>query len=142
MGGIGAAGRERRHYDRFNINLPLEATFEHGGRQCLLRSRSINISAGGAFFPSTFDLRPGTFVGMRIQVPAGSLGNLFSGGSHEDVPVIIRTACEVVYSTQAGEEEGECRLGVRFSGPMRISPAETGRTVEELLEAGAPDADA
>ena len=141
MGGIGTAGRERRHYDRFNINLPLEATFEHGGSQCLLRSRSINVSAGGAFFPSTFDLRPGTFVGMRIKVPAGSLGNIFSGSEHDDVPVIIRTSCEVVHSSRAAEEESEYRLGVRFNGPMRISPAETGRTVEELLEAGAPDAD-
>ena len=142
MGGIGATGRERRHYDRFNINLPLEATFEHGGRQCLLRSRSINISAGGTFFPSTFDLRPGTFVGMRIQVPADSLGNLFSGASYDDVPVLIRTACEVVHSTQSGDEEGDFRLGVRFSGPMRISLAETGRTVEELLESSTPDANA
>ena len=141
MGGIGTAGRERRHYDRFNINLPIEASFEHGGNQCLLRSRSINVSAGGAYFPSTFDLRPGTFVGMRIKVPAGSLGNIFSGGAQDEVPVIIRTACEVVHSTATVEEESEYRLGVRFSGPMRISPAETGRTVEDLLESGAPDAD-
>ena len=142
MGGIRAAERERRHYDRFNINLPLEASFEHGGKQCMLWSRSINISAGGVFFPSTFNLQPGTYVSMRILVPAASLHHVFSGGASKEVPVLIRTACEVVHSAAAGEEEGEYRLGVRFSGPMRISPADKNRTVDELMEAGAPDADA
>ena len=125
--------RERRQHDRFNINLPVEATFHYGGSQRLLRSRSINISAGGVFFPSSFGLNTGTHLGMRIQAPAGSLGDLFAGSLGEDLPVLIRTDCEVVHSIAMEEADGEFRLGVRFSGPMRISPAESGETVRQLL---------
>ena len=139
MGGVGAAGRERRHYDRFNIRLPLEATFEHEGEQRVLRSRSINVSAGGALFSSPLALLPGTFIHMRIQAPAGSLGNLFSDGLHEEAPVLIRTGCEVVYFADIGEEERMYRLGVRFSGPMRIAPTETSSPAERLLEEALPD---
>lgn len=124
---------ERRQHDRFSIKLPVEATFEIGGGQRVLRSRSINISAGGVFFPSSFNLLPGARLGMRIQAPAGPLGGLFTGKINDDKPVLIRADCEVVHSTEMEEAEGEYRLGVRFSGPMRISPADQGETVRQLF---------
>ena len=130
----GTNGQERRLFDRFNINLPLEATFQANGKQQVLRSRSINISAGGACFPSTLDLEPGTYIGMRIMTPAGSLGGLFPGSVDDSTPVLIRSGCEVVHCAEACASCGDYRLGVRFSGPMRICKANNGISMEELEE--------
>ena len=131
----GTNGRERRLYDRFNINLPIEATFQVDGKVQVLRSRSINVSAGGACFPSTLDVVPGTYIGMRILTPAGSLGGLFPGSVDDNnAPVLIRSGCEVVHCGEACDSCGDYRLGVRFSGPMRISKADNGISMEELEE--------
>ena len=129
-----ARARERRQFDRFKINLPIEATYLSEGKQQSVRSRSINFSAGGACFPSTLGLQPGTFIDVRIQTPAGSLGSLFSGSVDENEAVLIRSGCEVVHYAEEGEGSGDYQLGVRFSGPMRISHSDNGNKVEELEE--------
>lgn len=129
-----ARAQERRQFDRFKINLPIEATYLADGKQQTLRSRSINFSAGGACFPSTLDLQPGTFIDVRIQTPAGSLGSLFSGSVDENEQVLIRSGCEVVHCAEEGQGSGDYRLGVRFSGPMRISHSDNGSEIEETKE--------
>jgi hypothetical protein len=124
MASTGGIFRERRRYERYDISLPLEAVFVSGGAERVIRSRSVNICAGGAYFPSTVDFGPGTHLGLQIEAPSGSLPSLLSGGPFtHGSQILIKTKCEVVRSEACPGASGEFGLGVVFDGPMRISPA-------------------
>ncbi len=115
--------QERRRYERFDIQLPVEAVFSGNGMERVIRSRSVNICAGGAFFPSAVEFTPGTRLSLRIEAPTGALSSLFSGSTVDSYALlVIKTECEIVHSTKDSESPDDFGLGVKFGGPMRIAP--------------------
>ncbi|HUX08683.1 MAG TPA: PilZ domain-containing protein [Acidobacteriota bacterium] len=115
--------RERRRHERFDIHLPIEAVLSGGGVERVIRSRSLNICAGGAYFPSTVDFKPGTRLSLKIEAPTGALSSLFSGRTVDsNALLVIKTECEIMRSATDSESANEFGLGVKFGGPMRIAP--------------------
>jgi hypothetical protein len=115
---------ERRRYERFDISLPLEAVFIDKGIERVMRSRSTNICAGGAYFTSAVDFNAGARLSLMIEAPSGSLSRLIGGGTiNSDSAVLIKTECEVIRSEADPDKPEEFGLGVMFDGPMRISQA-------------------
>lgn len=114
--------QERRIHERFELNLPAEVELRRERRRTVENVRTINIGAGGAYFPIAGHIKPGEELDLRISAPEGNLFRISDAHpAVQDADVKFETRGIVLRSEKRAEFPDHFCLAIKFVGPVKFS---------------------